>query len=106
MTKYELIDTLARQRFVERLIEDSIKGEQYHNLQDLAQDIYLDLFNKDEDKLIGMYERRELNFFVYRMIANNVYSVNSPYYKLYKLLQNSIDNNRLNNDETKTDTDT
>lgn len=103
MTKYELIDTLARQRFVEKLIEDSIKGEQYHNLQDLAQDIYLDLFNKDEDKLIGMYERRELNFFVYRMIANNVYSVNSPYYKQYKLLQNSIDNNKLN-DETKDDT--
>lgn len=104
-TKTELIEHLATSRVVERLIEDSIKGEQPHNLQDLAQDIYLDLFNKGEDKLLSMYNKGELNYFLYRMIANNVYSVNSPYFKKYKLLQNKTDNN-TRHDEAKTDTDT
>lgn len=78
---------MANDRVVERLIINIAKGgEQYHNLEDLAQDIYVDLMNKPDDLIAELYKKDEISYYVARMISNNIYSKSSPYYKRYKKL--------------------
>lgn len=85
MTKEEIIDKLATDRAVEKLVDAVCKGEDANDLNDLIQDLYLDLMGKDEDKIVRMYYDGEIDYFIYRMITNNVYSNTSPYYKKYKM---------------------
>ncbi len=81
-----LIETIAKERTVENLIRRLrvSQGESKYNLDDLAQDIYISLMEKPEDVLEGLYERRELEYYILRMIVNNICSKTSPYYTAYK----------------------
>lgn len=61
------------------------KRESRFDLDDLVQDIYLSLIDKGEAFLADLYSRRtELEYYVMRMIANNLNSKTSPYYQKYK----------------------
>lgn len=80
--KNDIIGELARQQVVEDIILN-IVGEVGADEQDLAQDIYLDLLSKDEDKITSMTDK-ELRYFVSRMVMNNVCSKTSPFYYKYK----------------------
>ena len=53
-------------------------------LKDLSQEIYLDLLSKDEEKIINLYETNQIRFFVVRMVTNNLFSKNSPYYQVFR----------------------
>ena len=53
-------------------------------LNDLSQNIYLDLLEKDEQKIVKLYEDNQIRFFVVRMILNNLFSKNSPFYQTFK----------------------
>lgn len=96
-TKQDVIDTIAKQRVVEGIVKniagDTFNREEY-NLNDLSQDIYVDLLSKNDDKIVEMYNNDQLKFFITRIVLNNVYSKNSPYYSKYKKLlkkSNNID---------------
>lgn len=81
-TKDEVIEEFAKERIVESIVEN-INGYIGDDEQDLIQDIYLDLLNKDEEKIAGM-PKKELRYFIARMVINNIQSVNSPFYYKYK----------------------
>ena len=81
-TKAEIIENLAKQQVVEDIILN-IVGEIGADEQDLIQDIYLDLLNKDEEKITSMNDK-ELRYFIARMAVNNIASKTSPYYYKYK----------------------
>ena len=56
---------------------------------DVLNEVVVALLEKDEDKLIKMYNvvkkgYREIDFFVLRMIKLNIYSATSPYQSRYK----------------------
>ena len=53
-------------------------------LNDLVQEIYLDLLTKSEEKIVNLYETNQLRFFIVRMVTNNLFSKNSPYYQTFK----------------------
>lgn len=53
-------------------------------LNDLSQEIYLDLLQKNEDKIVKLYESNQMRYFITRMIINNLHSTNSPYWCKYK----------------------
>ena len=53
-------------------------------LNDLSQNIYLDLLSKSEEKIVNLYETNQLRFFIVRMILNNLFSNNSPFYQTFK----------------------
>ena len=53
-------------------------------LNDLSQEIYLDLLEKDEQKIVKLYEANQIRFFIVRMILNNLFSKNSPFYQTFK----------------------
>ena len=83
MDKNDIIASLAKKKAVEEIIEN-IAGTSDPDLSDLAQDLYLDLLKKDEARLREMNENGSLQFFLTRMVLNNLHSKNSPYYYKYK----------------------
>lgn len=59
-------------------------------LKDLAQDLYIDLMEKDEDRVVKMYESGQLKYFITRMCVNNIRSKNSPFWTNYKRFTNNM----------------
>lgn len=88
MTKYEIIDKLAKEKKIEKFINNTAKTSA-PELDDLAQDIYVYLLEYDDEKITGMYERNELDFFIARMIVNQYISTSSPFYTKYKKFLNN-----------------
>lgn len=82
-TKNEVIDILARSKTVETLLGKISHGS-FPHLDDLAQDIYLSLLLKDDDKIVSMYNDKQLLFYIIRIIRNNLYSTTSPYWRQYR----------------------
>lgn len=84
MTKNEIIERIAKEKMIEEIINNLAIGETKFNLDDLKQDVYLALLNKDEDKIIQLYINKQLKFYIVRMIINQLFSKTSPYYLKYK----------------------
>ena len=89
MTKNDIINLIAKNRWVENIIAN-IAGDADDLLNDLSQDIYLSLMEKDDDKVIKLYNDNQLKFFITRMVLNNVHSKNSPYWMQYKRFTNNM----------------
>lgn len=87
-----IINELAKEKTVETLCTNM--GVEQAYLDDLVQEIYLILLEYDEDKLIKMYERKQLKFFIVRIIMNQYFSKNSPFYKKYKMYDQRQDYNK------------
>ena len=96
MTKNEIIEIIAKERMVEQICSNIAKSADCDDtLKDLSQEIYLDLLSKDEDKIVSLYETNQIRFFVVRMITNNLFSKNSPFYQTFRKNTNAtvdIDN--------------
>lgn len=71
----------------------SVKGNDF---EDLEQEILLILLEYDDDKIIEMYNNKQLKWFIIKLIKNQYFSVNSPYYKKYKKYYKLIDGNITN----------
>ena len=85
MTKNEIIGRLAKERLVEQICSNIAKSADCDDtLKDLSQEIYLDLLSKSEEKIVNLYETNQIRFFVVRMVTNNLFSKNSPYYQTFK----------------------
>ena len=83
MTKNEIIEIIAKERLVEQIVSNIAKSSD-DLLNDLVQEIYLDLLSKSEEKIVNLYETNQIRFFVVRMVTNNLFSKNSPYYQTFK----------------------
>ena len=83
MNKTQIISQIANEKLVERVI-NKIDSTIMANCPDLANDIYLSLMEKDNDTIINLFESDQLAFFIIRMVKNNIFSSNSPYYRTYK----------------------
>ena len=93
MTKNEVVEKLAKERIVEQICSNIAKSADCDDtLKDLSQEIYLDLLSKDEEKIINLYETNQIRFFVVRMVTNNLFSKNSPYYQVFRKNTNATVN--------------
>ena len=88
MNKTQIISQLANEKLVERVI-NKIDSTIMANYPDLANDIYLSLMEKDSDTIVSLFESGQLAFFIIRMVKNNIFSSNSPYYRTYKKHENN-----------------
>lgn len=95
-SKYEIINELATNKKIEQFVSNTAKTNA-PELDDLAQDIYLALLEYDDEKIEGMYERNELDFFIARMIVNQYISTSSPFYTKYKKFINLSEEIKNNN---------
>lgn len=91
MTKYEVVDIIAKEHLVEKIVYKLLPCSKnpFDYPQDLIQDIYLILLNSDENLIVALYNKEELGFYILRISRNQLLSKNSPYYTKYiKFLAN------------------
>lgn len=85
MSNNEIVAKLAKDRFVEEIIEHVTdhgkKAKDVDSLTDLAQDLYLSILT--DKKIPEIYDEGHINFYVTRMVCNNIMSSSSPYYRIY-----------------------
>lgn len=86
-----VINCLAVSGIVEEIIRN-VAGDSDENLKDLAQDIYIYLLSKDEDKLVYMFENKQIKYYITKIITNQIYSNSSPFYCTYKKDKNNKKN--------------
>lgn len=82
MTKYEIIDRIARERRVEQMIENICKHSA-PEMKDLAQMVYLAILEKPEETIVGFWERQEINFYLIRIIKNQWQTEHSPFRDMF-----------------------
>ena len=94
MTKYEVVDIIAKEHLVDRIVNKLLSSSKnpFDCPEDLIQDVYLLLLQKDDNLIVDLYERGELAYYLLRIVRNQLLSVNSSYYYTYiKLGANSDD---------------
>ena len=85
--KETIIETLAKDRRVEALVENIAHHSLTADLKDLCQMVYLILLEYDESKLQDLWENEQINFFVARIILNQYRSSNSPFHAIFRKYQ-------------------
>ena len=85
MTKYEIIDELSKSNTVEKIIFKLLPCSKnpFDCPEDLIQDIYILLLEKDDKLIIDLYNKGELGFYLLKIARNQLLSKNSPYYTKY-----------------------
>ena len=78
----EIVGRLAEAKVVEGLIQNVTHSTQIRgNLADLSQIIYFALLQTDPARMEHLNTfPREMRFYIVRMIQNQYYSMNSPFY--------------------------
>lgn len=80
----KVVEDIAKNKIVEKIVNKITRNESYDNLQDLIQDIYIQLLTKNTNKVIEMYNNNQLNFYISRIVVNNICSKTSPYHRTYR----------------------
>ena len=85
MTKYEVVDIIAKEHLVERIVTKLLSSSKnpFDCPEDLIQDIYLLLLQKDDDLIVNLYNKDEIGFYLLKIARNQLLSKNSPYYTKY-----------------------
>lgn len=106
-TKQEIIAEWASQRKVEQILMNIIKRHTLSDYEeDLAQDIYLTLLKEPDEKIISLYEKNQSNYYISRLLSNNVNSRTSRYYYLYRRFRLNSEPIRYDDDRDDDDDDT
>ena len=85
MTKYDVVDIIEREHLVEKIVFKLLPSSKnpFDCPEDLIQDIYLLLLQKDDDLIVNLYNKGELGFYLLKIARNQLLSANSPYYTKY-----------------------
>lgn len=85
---------LYEDRIIRDIIDNMNINDRYAD--DLEQEIYAILLEYDSDKIIDLYNKKQLKYFIIGVIQRQYFSKNSPFYKVYKKYYNMMDN-EINN---------
>lgn len=93
MNKWEVIDELSKNATVERIVYKLLpcSKNQFDSPEDLIQDIYLLLLEKDDTLIVDLHNKGELGYYLLKIARNQLLSKNSPYYKQYIKFQAQSD---------------
>ena len=93
MTKSDVLDIIAREHLVDRIVNKLLSSSKnpFDCPQDLIQDIYLILLNSDENLIVALYNKGELGYYILKVARNQLLSKNSPYYQKYIRFQSNSD---------------
>ena len=85
MTKIEVVDIIAREHLVERIVNKLLSSSKnpFDCPEDLIQEIYLLLLQKNDDLIVNLYNKDEIGFYLLKIARNQLLSVNSKYYYTY-----------------------
>lgn len=93
MTKYDVVDIIEREHLVEKIVFKLLPSSKnpFDCPEDLIQDIYLLLLQKNDDLMVNLYNKGEIAYYLLRVVRNQLLSVNSPYYQKYIRFQSNSD---------------
>ena len=87
MSVKEVVNEIANKRIVEsivyRVTSSGETAQDPSSLDDLIQDIYVSLL--EDNKIVDIYEQGHANFYIARIVTNNICSSSSRYYRNYLL---------------------
>ena len=85
MTKYDVVDIIEREHLVEKIVFKLLPSSKnpFDCPEDLIQEIYLLLLQKDDDLIVNLYNKDEIGFYLLKITRNQLLSANSPYYTKY-----------------------
>lgn len=85
MTKNEVIEELSKEGIVEKIVYKLLSSSKnrFDAPDDLIQEIYLLLLEKEDELVISLYNKNQLGFYLLKIARNQLLSKNSPYYTKY-----------------------
>lgn len=98
MTSYEIIEQLAKAGTVEGMVANIAHTPLTDDLRDLCQMVYVILLEYDADKIVELYDKGQMGFFIARIILNQFRSKHSPWHDLIRKpreLADDIDDHEL-----------
>lgn len=84
MTRWEIVEKLAKEKRVEIMACNIAKSPMSPNLEDLCQMVYELLLTYDEAKIIDLWESGALGFFIARVLTTQYRSPRSTFYNLIR----------------------
>lgn len=98
----EIMQWVIDNKIVENICKNIGVKQTY--LDDFMQEIYLILLEYDENKLYEIYEKKQLKFFISRIMLNQWNSKTSPFYTKYRKWYEYEDGNiKITEDEDEID---
>ena len=93
MTKYDVLDIIAKEHLVDRIVTKLLSSSKnpFDCPEDLIQDVYLLLLQKDDNLIVNLYNKEEIGFYLLKIVRNQLLSKNSPYYQKYIRFQSNSD---------------
>lgn len=93
MNKQEIINIIYKEQWIENIIkkynlDESLKA-------DFIQEMYIILLEYNEDKIVELYNKNQLRYFLIRICVNNYKSVTSPWYKKYMKYNKELINTNI-----------
>ena len=82
MTKEEVVEYIARSKLIQECILIVTGGVWRSEYDDLVQDVLIELL--DQEKIVDLYKKGELKYYVVRVIRNNLQSCTSRFYYRYR----------------------
>ena len=82
MTKEGVVELIAREGWIEECIKTVSGGVWRSEFDDLTQDILLELL--DQTKIVDLYKKGQLRYFIMRIVRNNIQSNTSRFYYRYR----------------------
>lgn len=84
-TNTEIVEEIAKEGLVRKIISkitnNGLSAKDKDLLNDLEQDIMLSLLT--DDKVPEIYDEGHINYYLTRIVCNNIMSSSSPYYRIY-----------------------
>ena len=82
MTKEGVVELVAREGWIEECIKTVSGGVWRSEYSDLVQDILLELL--DQTKVVDLYKKGQLKFYIMRIVRNNIQSNTSRFFYRYR----------------------
>ena len=82
MTKEGVVEYIARSKLIQECIKVVTGGVWRSEYDDLVQDILIEMLN--QTKIVDLYEKGELKYYIVRVVRNNLQSCTSRFYYRYR----------------------
>lgn len=95
MTKIDVLDIISREHLVEKIVYKLLPSSKnrFDCPEDLIQDVYIMVYDKDENLIVDLYNKGELGYYLLKVIRNQLLSSNSYYY--YKYIKFRVQSDEL-----------
>lgn len=97
----KILDELERENIVRNICNNMNVSP--NDIDDLIQEVYVILLEYRAEKIIELYNNKQLKYFLVGILKRQYHSNTSPFYKKYKKYYTLVDGNYVNNENNDMD---